>query len=81
MSCNQWHKINYFTIACRRLKRKGLRVSFIFDIYIYINDLCDDLSGESFLFADDSSIFHNVNNNMTHCMRALNLSINGQFSG
>ncbi len=39
---------------------------------IYINDLCDGLSGESFLFADDSSIFHNVNNNMTHCMQAMN---------
>ncbi len=40
--------------------------------FIYINDLCDGLSGESFLFADDSSIFHNVNNNMTHCMQAMN---------
>ncbi len=30
------------------------------------------LSRESFLFADGSSIFHNVNNNMTHCMRFVN---------
>ncbi len=30
------------------------------------------LSRESFLFADGSSIFHNVNNNMTHCMEAMN---------
>ncbi len=47
-----------------------MEISFIFDIYI--NDLCDGLSRESFLFADDSSIFHNVNNNMTHCMDAMN---------
>ena len=39
---------------------------------IYINDLCDGLSSEVFLFADDSSIFHNVNNDITACTNKMN---------
>ncbi len=31
---------------------------------IYINDICDDSNNDSFLFADDTSIFKVVNNNI-----------------
>ncbi len=44
----------------------------LFYFFLYINNLWDGLSVDSFLFADDSSIFHNVNNSMIHCMRAMN---------
>jgi hypothetical protein len=39
---------------------------------IYINDLCDGLTGEAFLFADDSSVFHIVNNDIFECAGRMN---------
>jgi hypothetical protein len=39
---------------------------------VYINDLSDGLSGGTFLFADDSSIFHNVNRNLRECIIRMN---------
>jgi hypothetical protein len=39
---------------------------------VYINDLSEGLTGEAFLFADDSSIFHKVNNDIFECACKMN---------
>ncbi len=39
---------------------------------IYINDLPDGLTGEVFMFADDSSVLHIVNNNISSCAAKMN---------
>ncbi len=39
---------------------------------IYINDICDDLSSDSFLFADDTSFFKVVNNNILQAAKISN---------
>ncbi len=39
---------------------------------IYINDICDDLNSDSFLFADDTSIFKVVNNNILQAAKIIN---------
>ena len=39
---------------------------------IYINDICENLSCETFLFADDTSIFKPVNHNITQAAKAVN---------
>ncbi len=39
---------------------------------IYINDICDDLNSDSFLFADDTSIFKVVNNNILQLVKIIN---------
>ncbi len=39
---------------------------------IYFNDICDDLNSDSFLFADDTSIFKIVNNNTLQAAKIIN---------
>ncbi len=39
---------------------------------IYINDICSDLNNDSFLFADDTSIFKVVNNNILQAAKITN---------
>ncbi len=39
---------------------------------IYINDMTEGLTGEVFLFADDSSVFHSVNKNINRCAEKMN---------
>ena len=39
---------------------------------IYINDICDNLTGDPFLFADDCSLIHKVRKNITRCIRLVN---------
>ncbi len=39
---------------------------------IYINDICNDLNSGSFLFADDTSIFNVVNNNILEAAKIIN---------
>lgn len=39
---------------------------------IYINDISDGISGETYLFADDSSIFHIVNNDIYGSVNKMN---------
>lgn len=39
---------------------------------IYINDISDNLTGETFLFADDSSLFHKINKNINRCIELVN---------
>ena len=43
---------------------------------IYINDLTDGITGEVFLFADDSSVFHTVNKNINACAAKMNHDLN-----
>ncbi len=39
---------------------------------IYINDICDDLNSNSFLFADDTSMVKVVNNNILQAAKIIN---------
>ncbi len=39
---------------------------------IYINDICNDLNSDSFLFADDTSIFKVVDNNILQAAKIIN---------
>ncbi len=39
---------------------------------IYINDICDDLNSDSLLFADGTSIFKVVNNNILQAAKIIN---------
>ncbi len=41
-------------------------------ILIYVNDICDDLNSDSFLFADDTSIFKVENNNILQAAKIIN---------
>lgn len=43
---------------------------------IYINDLTDGITGEVFLFADDSSLFHTVRKNINTCAAKMNYDLN-----
>ncbi len=39
---------------------------------IYINDICNDLNSDSFLFADDTSIFKVMNNIILQAAKIIN---------
>ncbi len=69
MSCFKWSLIQ-FKIAKAGVPHGSVLGPLLF--LIYINDMCDDLNSDSFLFADDTNIFKVVNNNVLQAAKIIN---------
>ncbi len=66
--------LNEVSFDIREIRAGVLQGSFLRPLLflIYINDICDDLNSDSFLFADDTSIFNVVNNNILQAAKIIN---------
>ncbi len=69
MSCLKWSLIRFKELRAR-VRQESVLGPLIF--LIHINDICDDLNSDSFLFADDTSIFKAVNNNILQAAKIIN---------
>ncbi len=70
----QWAVLNGVSSEIKELKAgvpQAVSLGSLF-FWIYINDICNDLNSDNFLFSDDTSIFKVVNKNILQSAKIIN---------